>query len=93
MIPSLCIGPAEALEIMRKSPASFNPPVRSRGKKPISPKKRIPWTKKDELTLREAVDKYGPGNWKKILEKCKFEVQRSNVDIKDKWRNINKNVP
>ena len=80
----------EALEITRRSPASFNPPTRSRANKQNPTKKRIPWSKKDELTLREGVRRHGIGCWRKILSSCKFEVERSNVDIKDKWRNMSK---
>lgn len=81
----------EALEITRKNAASFNPPTRPKSIIPHHPvKHRMPWTKNDELKLQQAVKRYGIGNWRKILENCNFDNKRTNVDIKDKWRNMNK---
>lgn len=47
------------------------------------------WTSLEEHTLREAVAKYGKGNWKLILN-CHSEIfeERTEVDLKDKWRNM-----
>ena len=81
----------KALEITRKNAASFNPPTRPKSIIPHHPvKQRMPWTKNDELKLQQAVKRYGIGNWRKILENCNFDNKRTNVDIKDKWRNMNK---
>lgn len=51
------------------------------------PKKR--WSQLEEETLKNAVDKFGRGNWKLILNSHKdiFE-ERTEVDLKDKWRNM-----
>ncbi|KAG0494615.1 hypothetical protein HPP92_005609 [Vanilla planifolia] len=45
------------------------------------------WSSLEENTLREAVVKYGKGNWKLILS-CfaKIFEERTEVDLKDKWR-------
>uniref|UniRef100_A0A2N9IDJ7 Uncharacterized protein n=1 Tax=Fagus sylvatica TaxID=28930 RepID=A0A2N9IDJ7_FAGSY len=47
------------------------------------------WSLLEEDTLRTAVQKYGKGNWKLILNSYRdiFE-ERTEVDLKDKWRNM-----
>ncbi|EDV22701.1 uncharacterized protein TRIADDRAFT_28428, partial [Trichoplax adhaerens] len=54
-------------------------------------KKRMkrPWSQKEEDNLSEGVQLYGVGNWAMILSEFNF-VARTNVDLKDKWRNMNK---
>ncbi|XP_050211009.1 telomere repeat-binding protein 4-like [Mercurialis annua] len=49
------------------------------------------WTVEEEDALREAVQRFGRGNWKFILQ-CKRDifVERTEVDLKDKWRNMMK---
>eukprot|EP00731_Ephydatia_muelleri_P036947 Em0360g5a len=91
--PSVTTPPSKlpkALEITRKNATSFNPPTKPRSINPHPVKHRIPWTKKDEQTLQQAVKRYGIGNWREILKNCVFDVQRTNVDLKDKWRNMSK---
>eukprot|EP00252_Welwitschia_mirabilis_P007112 TRINITY_DN181_c0_g1_i1.p1 TRINITY_DN181_c0_g1~~TRINITY_DN181_c0_g1_i1.p1 ORF type:complete len:163 (-),score=31.68 TRINITY_DN181_c0_g1_i1:387-875(-) len=56
------------------------------------------WTEAEESALKAGVEKYGPGKWKTILSDPVFALvlsARSNVDLKDKWRNLNplNNVP
>lgn len=49
------------------------------------------WTAEEEAALRAGVEKYGPGKWRAIQKDAKFApclVSRSNVDLKDKWRNM-----
>lgn len=49
------------------------------------------WTPEEEAALRAGVDKYGPGKWRAIQKDADFGpclVSRSNVDLKDKWRNM-----
>lgn len=49
------------------------------------------WTEEEEASLRQGVDRYGPGKWRLIQkdpELGPFLGQRSNVDLKDKWRNL-----
>ncbi|KAK7302166.1 hypothetical protein RJT34_13047 [Clitoria ternatea] len=47
------------------------------------------WSELEEETLKTAVDKFGRGNWKLILNSHQdiFE-ERTEVDLKDKWRNM-----
>lgn len=50
------------------------------------------WTPEEEAALRAGVEKYGPGKWRAIQKDPEFGpclVTRSNVDLKDKWRNMN----
>ncbi|KAA8541665.1 hypothetical protein F0562_022817 [Nyssa sinensis] len=49
------------------------------------------WTAEEEEALRAGVVKHGTGKWKNILkdpEFAPFLTQRSNIDLKDKWRNM-----
>ncbi|KAF2615209.1 hypothetical protein F2Q70_00013683, partial [Brassica cretica] len=49
------------------------------------------WSREEESALRSAVAKHGPGRWRTILKDPDFSkvlFLRSNVDLKDKWRNI-----
>ncbi|EFJ10871.1 hypothetical protein SELMODRAFT_426759 [Selaginella moellendorffii] len=49
------------------------------------------WTPEEEAALRAGVEKYGAGKWRAIQKDPKFGPvlkSRSNVDLKDKWRNL-----
>ncbi|KAI9089026.1 hypothetical protein K1719_029305 [Acacia pycnantha] len=50
------------------------------------------WTAEEEAALKAGVIKHGAGKWRTILTDPEFSAilrMRSNVDLKDKWRNIN----
>ncbi|KAK4754155.1 hypothetical protein SAY87_002259 [Trapa incisa] len=50
------------------------------------------WTAEEEAALKAGVHKHGAGKWRTILTDPEFSdvlLMRSNVDLKDKWRNIN----
>ncbi|KAB8909401.1 hypothetical protein FH972_026800 [Carpinus fangiana] len=49
------------------------------------------WSSLEEDTLRTAVQKFGKGNWKLILN-CHRDIfeERTEVDLKDKWRNMSR---
>ncbi|KAI4383459.1 hypothetical protein MLD38_009293 [Melastoma candidum] len=50
------------------------------------------WTAEEEAALKAGVVKHGAGKWRTILMDPEFSAilrMRSNVDLKDKWRNIN----
>ncbi|KAL6882009.1 hypothetical protein ACP4OV_011481 [Aristida adscensionis] len=54
-----------------------------------APKQR--WTPDEEAALKAGVAKHGPGKWRTILRDPDFSALlrlRSNVDLKDKWRNL-----
>ncbi|MCO5569873.1 hypothetical protein L7F22_023587 [Adiantum nelumboides] len=44
------------------------------------------WTQDEEDALKRALQKFGPGNWKEIKEFEPLLVNRSTVQIKDKYR-------
>ncbi|KAI5075516.1 hypothetical protein GOP47_0009592 [Adiantum capillus-veneris] len=49
------------------------------------------WTPEEESALRAGVEKYGAGKWRAIQKDADFGsclISRSNVDLKDKWRNM-----
>ncbi|XP_010906107.2 single myb histone 5 isoform X1 [Elaeis guineensis] len=49
------------------------------------------WTAEEEAALKAGVVKHGAGKWRTILKDPEFSgvlCLRSNVDLKDKWRNI-----
>ncbi|KAJ7951568.1 Telomere repeat-binding factor like [Quillaja saponaria] len=49
------------------------------------------WTAEEEGALLAGVSKHGPGKWKNILKDPEFApllTHRSNIDLKDKWRNL-----
>ncbi|CAL9193791.1 unnamed protein product [Musa hybrid cultivar] len=49
------------------------------------------WTAEEESALRAGVLKHGAGKWRTILKDPEFSsilCLRSNVDLKDKWRNL-----
>ncbi|XP_031489206.1 single myb histone 4-like isoform X1 [Nymphaea colorata] len=50
------------------------------------------WTAEEEEALRAGVDKHGAGKWRNIQKDPEFAcwlAARSNIDLKDKWRNMN----
>ncbi|CAH0491326.1 unnamed protein product [Peronospora farinosa] len=48
------------------------------------------WSDEEEKFLRHGVKKYGTGKWKQILIDGQdvFSKHRTNVDLKDKWKNM-----
>ncbi|KAM3303718.1 telomere repeat-binding factor 1 isoform X1 [Capsicum chacoense] len=49
------------------------------------------WTSEEEAALKAGILKHGPGKWRTILKDPEFSgvlFLRSNVDLKDKWRNM-----
>ncbi|XP_008806873.1 single myb histone 4-like isoform X2 [Phoenix dactylifera] len=49
------------------------------------------WTPEEEEALRAGVDKHGAGKWRTIQKDPEFShclATRSNIDLKDKWRNM-----
>ncbi|KAL0463809.1 UNVERIFIED_CONTAM: Telomere repeat-binding factor 4 [Sesamum latifolium] len=55
---------------------------------------KLKWTTDEEAALMAGVAKHGPGKWKNILVDSEFAhklASRSNVDLKDKWRNMGAN--
>ncbi|CAN4089116.1 unnamed protein product [Withania somnifera] len=52
---------------------------------------KVKWTSEEEDALKDGVIKHGTGRWKNILRDPQFAPvlsNRSNIDLKDKWRNM-----
>ncbi|CAA7043048.1 unnamed protein product [Microthlaspi erraticum] len=52
---------------------------------------KLKWTAEEEEALLAGIKKHGPGKWKNILRDPEFSdqlINRSNIDLKDKWRNL-----
>ncbi|XP_051119316.1 single myb histone 4-like [Andrographis paniculata] len=52
---------------------------------------KLKWTVEEEEALKAGVAKHGAGKWKTIIMDSEFAEKlagRSNVDLKDKWRNM-----
>ncbi|KAL3640343.1 hypothetical protein CASFOL_015311 [Castilleja foliolosa] len=50
------------------------------------------WTPEEEAALKAGIRRYGVGKWSTILKDPEYNPvlqSRSNVDLKDKWRNLN----
>ncbi|KAK9923679.1 hypothetical protein M0R45_032086 [Rubus argutus] len=53
------------------------------------------WTPEEEDALLAGVAKHGAGKWKNILKDPEFSpslILRSNIDLKDKWRNLSSSI-
>ncbi|XP_078151873.1 single myb histone 4-like isoform X1 [Carex rostrata] len=49
------------------------------------------WTSEEEEALKAGVNKHGAGKWRNIQKDPEFShllASRSNIDLKDKWRNM-----
>ncbi|KAF8045509.1 hypothetical protein N665_4783s0005 [Sinapis alba] len=54
-------------------------------------KEKVKWTEDEEDAFLAGVRKHGPGKWKNILRDPEFAgvlSLRSNINLKDKWRNL-----
>lgn len=70
-----------------------------RQRKPGFRRTPLPWTKQEELALKEGVKRFSHNGswgfqWKRILQfgQGRFDPTRTDVDLKDKWRNLVKGV-
>ncbi|XP_064602292.1 telomeric repeat-binding factor 2-like [Liolophura sinensis] len=53
---------------------------------------RVKWSEQEVKQLRQGVKRFGKGQWAKIRDAYPFNG-RTSVDLKDKWRNIEKQAP
>ena len=65
---------------------------KSKKKKTKGGRKRVAWSKIEEEYLIAGVEKY-KSSWATILDTYEFDEHRTNVHLKDKWRNLVKKNP
>ncbi|XP_065664125.1 homeobox protein 2-like isoform X2 [Hydra vulgaris] len=53
-----------------------------------NPTVRVPFSKDEEVYIKEGIKKFGIGNWCKIKRSYPFHPNRTNVSIKDKYRTM-----
>ncbi|GMH68310.1 hypothetical protein TrRE_jg5718 [Triparma retinervis] len=95
----------EEEETVVETPSKGSAKKRTQGKNKLSPhkqgvspmsygrkkQKRRPWSQEEEACIRAGVERYGEGHWAKIRDDySKILEGRNSVNIKDKWRNMNK---
>lgn len=79
----------DGLEKVSPKKRPISPLKYNKNKKLPQTRKKMRWTPIEEDTLRTGVLKYGKGNWKLILNAYRtIFVERTEVDLKDKWRNL-----
>ncbi|XP_070539737.1 telomeric repeat-binding factor 2-like isoform X3 [Ptychodera flava] len=60
------------------------------GRKHSSHQHRRPWSQEEIYNLKQGVKRHGTGNWRTILNTYEFN-NRTNVNLKDKWRVMERN--
>ncbi|CAL9191968.1 unnamed protein product [Musa hybrid cultivar] len=88
-IESSSLVPSETVCLPSPKRRKVSPLTKMEEKKFARRRKVKRWSLQDEDTLRKAVEKHGKGNWKIILN-CYSDIfeERTQVDLKDKWRNM-----
>ena len=82
-------GISESLTISTESEASDaqGRPQRSRRRR-----RNVPWTEEEERALKRGVVTHGPGSWAKVHREHQEALsRRTQIDLKDKWRNMCRN--
>eukprot|EP01091_Cochliopodium_minus_P010635 TRINITY_DN285_c0_g1_i1.p1 TRINITY_DN285_c0_g1~~TRINITY_DN285_c0_g1_i1.p1 ORF type:complete len:726 (-),score=286.32 TRINITY_DN285_c0_g1_i1:99-2276(-) len=51
---------------------------------------KLKWTDEETSELKRLMEKFGTGNWSRILANGNFDPHRTSTDLRDKWRNIEK---
>ncbi|GAB4855878.1 hypothetical protein Ancab_024517 [Ancistrocladus abbreviatus] len=82
-------GPPDRLHLSSPNRGTVSPLKTYQDVKFSARRKRKRWSPLEEDTLRQGVKKFGVGNWTLILKSYReiFEG-RTDVDLKDKWRNL-----
>ncbi|CAN1141878.1 Single myb histone 5 [Linum perenne] len=61
---------------------------------PTRRRRKRKWSSEEEAALKNSIKEFGAGFWKEILNSRRDEFnERTEVDLKDKWRNMSKHVP
>ncbi|XP_021894043.1 uncharacterized protein LOC110811781 isoform X3 [Carica papaya] len=81
--------PGDRIRLPSPKRMAISPLRRQALEKIIRRRKPRKWSLEEEDVLRNAVKKYGKGNWKFILNAHRdVFLERTEVDLKDKWRNM-----
>jgi hypothetical protein len=59
----------------------------------MATRSKVPWTQAETNHLLVGVGKFGPGQWKLVLQSYPFHSSRSSVSLKDKWRSLQRQTP
>lgn len=80
--PSGRIGGDEGTKSLVIESKTYNPRVLHRA--------RCPWSEEEVESLTTGVERHGEGSWSAILNDAdlSFNLQRTQIDLKDKWRNM-----
>ncbi|CAN1141857.1 Single myb histone 5 [Linum perenne] len=61
---------------------------------PTRRRRKRKWSSEEEAALKNGIKEFEAGFWKEILNSRRDEFNdRTEVDLKDKWRNMSKHVP
>ncbi|CAN1141870.1 Single myb histone 5 [Linum perenne] len=61
---------------------------------PTRRRRKRKWSSEEEAALKNGIKEFGAVFWKEILNSRRDEFnERTEVDLKDKWRNMSKHVP
>ncbi|XP_023512217.1 uncharacterized protein LOC111777011 isoform X1 [Cucurbita pepo subsp. pepo] len=82
-------SPASRLHLHSPKRKAISPLKKYEETKAVGRRRCKKWSLLEEDTLRTAVQRFGKGNWKLILNSYRdiFD-ERTEVDLKDKWRNM-----
>lgn len=48
------------------------------------------WTTEEEILIQKGVDEFGHGHWAEIKSKYFMDSTRTQINLKDKYRNMTK---
>ncbi|CAJ1971670.1 unnamed protein product [Sphenostylis stenocarpa] len=51
-------------------------------------KKREPWSEQEDIQLRDAVQRWGEGNWANMIKRDDFPIKRSTSQLSKRWSTI-----
>eukprot|EP00770_Monocercomonoides_exilis_P008978 MONOS_8933.1-p1 / transcript=MONOS_8933.1 / gene=MONOS_8933 / organism=Monocercomonoides_exilis_PA203 / gene_product=unspecified product / transcript_product=unspecified product / location=Mono_scaffold00352:4559-5383(-) / protein_length=196 / sequence_SO=supercontig / SO=protein_coding / is_pseudo=false len=75
--------------VKRDYPKCNSEEIKLAGKKKTKITERKPWTAKEDEALIQGIKRYGC-HWAEIVKKSGFHWNRTNVQLKDRWRIIKK---
>ncbi|ESW13267.1 hypothetical protein PHAVU_008G182100 [Phaseolus vulgaris] len=53
-------------------------------------KKREPWSEQEDMQLRDAVQRWGEGNWASMIRRDDFPINRSTSQLSKRWSTLRK---